>query len=867
MERKDFIKNIIHAIASGIFLSSCDKPIKKAIPYLIEPENIIPGEPYWVNSTFSDAANISRVKLDIRENGIIRTVSQLGIKQGLSKQVMASHIQLHHPNRLKNDKAFSLEELKKFLVREIQLNEKNTYIILSPVISPILKNLIKEAQTKYSRLKILEYRYKNYQSFANEYNGNVPKISLNNIKTIISINADFLHDWFTAEDFIPSYSEQRQEIEHYHIDYKRSITGNNANKCIIASPNEELQILEGIYQLLQQSELNLSVHTENPIAILVKEMVESIKNSIPNAIILCDSNNSYIQRLVKKINTLIKNNGIHILPEISINGLCYDNTYIQEFFADLNAHTIGSIICFNGIDIYKEFNIESVHESLNCIESRIWLNSMPSSFSNKYSIVSPAPHPYETYDVYEANSKELWISQKLFTNKNGFRIHELLSLLCYQHENTDQLTDAYLQTIIAANKDNWPIEKANILSKGFYVKNDYQIAAKSNAIITPEEKPNIEYKDYIISFYGNNIEDTFLESEILNPINGICIDKPAIISEALAEELQLKEGQIIIINKQLSIPVSIVKMQYKYFVNVHYSDYCKLRNNYTLQNDFIEGTIEPSKKIIPLGKTGIKLKEGQLTFRNVKDKHDTFFTNKKTKVQWAIAIDLNKCISCGTCILACSIENNIPTVGKIDILKNRAMHWIRMIQIGKSETDKPFPIMCQHCENAPCESVCPVGATLHSSEGLNQMVYNRCIGTRYCNNNCPFKARTFNYRDYAGNDFMGGNEPNNEWDKLSYAKICNPDVSIRSKGVIEKCSLCYHRIQQKKIKAKAENRILESDEIQTACMESCPASAITFGDLHDKNSNIAKLYNNERAQYLYTGSNALPSIFYLKRTI
>lgn len=238
---------------------------------------------------------------------------------------------------------------------------------------------------------------------------------------------------------------------------------------------------------------------------------------------------------------------------------------------------------------------------------------------------------------------------------------------------------------------------------------------------------------------------------------------------------------------------------------------------------------------------------------------------------WAMAIDMNSCTGCGTCIVSCNVENNIATVGREEVLNRREMHWMRIDRYFKGDpADQEGnlqtlhqPMLCQHCDNAPCETVCPVLATVHSDEGLNQQVYNRCIGTRYCANNCPYKVRRFNWFSYYWNDDF---KDVNAMQRDAVGRlVLNPDVTVRARGVMEKCSFCVQRIQEKKLGAKVENRKLKDGEIKTACQQSCPADAIVFGDLNDTSSEIYKLYHNKRGYHALEDVKTLPSVLYLTK--
>ncbi len=239
---------------------------------------------------------------------------------------------------------------------------------------------------------------------------------------------------------------------------------------------------------------------------------------------------------------------------------------------------------------------------------------------------------------------------------------------------------------------------------------------------------------------------------------------------------------------------------------------------------------------------------------------------------WAMHIDLNACIGCGSCQVACIAENNVPVVGKKEVSRHHEMTWLRIDRYFYGDFENPNtvyqPMLCQHCDNAPCENVCPVAATNHSSEGLNQMTYNRCIGTRYCANNCPYKVRRFNWLDYTTADLFGINSPTLNGEDLPFGAdnltrmVLNPDVTVRSRGVIEKCSFCVQRIQEGKLTAKREGRGLVDADVRTACQTACPTGAITFGDRNNKNGDVAKKLENPLNYLVLEETNTQSSVFY-----
>jgi molybdopterin-containing oxidoreductase family iron-sulfur binding subunit len=223
---------------------------------------------------------------------------------------------------------------------------------------------------------------------------------------------------------------------------------------------------------------------------------------------------------------------------------------------------------------------------------------------------------------------------------------------------------------------------------------------------------------------------------------------------------------------------------------------------------------------------------------------------------WGMAIDLTTCVGCNACVIACQAENNIPVVGKDEVARGREMHWLRVDSYYQGDASNPRtyyePVPCMHCEKAPCEVVCPVAATVHDPEGLNNMVYNRCVGTRYCSNYCPYKVRRFNFLQYA------------DFDPPPTIKMLhNPDVTVRSRGVMEKCTYCVQRIWHGRIEAEKENRLVRDGEIRTACQQACPTGSILFGNLNDPTAQVVQMKKHVLNFGLLANLNTQPRTTYL----
>ncbi|MCK5467615.1 MAG: 4Fe-4S dicluster domain-containing protein, partial [Cyclobacteriaceae bacterium] len=401
---------------------------------------------------------------------------------------------------------------------------------------------------------------------------------------------------------------------------------------------------------------------------------------------------------------------------------------------------------------------------------------------------------------------------------------------------------------------------------------------------------------------GKGANNPWLQ-ELPDPISKVCWDNYASISPRHGIEMNIENGDVVTIlsgSREFELPVLLQPGQAYKTISIHLGygrkNAGKVGNNVGVNAfqmaEIKNGSIQDTKNGIEVNKADKKhllaltqthnSMEGRAIVRettldkyinNPSSGNEVHVEAEKKLVSlyaepvhigyhWSLSIDLNACIGCGTCIVACQAENNIPVIGKEEVRKRRIMHWIRIDRYYSDSIENPQvyhqPIMCQHCDNAPCENVCPVAATMHSDDGLNHMTYNRCIGTRYCMNNCPYKVRRFNWYAYSKNNEFDFNM-NSDLGRM----VLNPDVVVRSRGVAEKCSLCVQRIQEMKVKAKLENRLLEDDEIKPACLQSCPADAIVFGNRNDENSVISKKFADKRNYHLLEEIHSLPSVGYL----
>ena len=385
--------------------------------------------------------------------------------------------------------------------------------------------------------------------------------------------------------------------------------------------------------------------------------------------------------------------------------------------------------------------------------------------------------------------------------------------------------------------------------------------------------------------------------ELPKPISTLTWDNAALLSPATAKQLKVENGDVVVLKSQkrsVRAPVFIVPGTADNAVTV-YLGYGRARSGQILDSAGFDAYALRTSQMMNFAPVEITRDERAPAWNlattqthhslhgrdivvsatlaqfqknpDVAHKDDTDLSKKRPDLypefpyngyKWGMAIDLNACIGCNACTIACQAENNIPTVGKEEVSRGREMHWIRVDAYFEGEENNPQilfqPVPCMHCEKAPCEPVCPVGATQHSSEGLNQMIYNRCVGTRYCSNNCPYKVRRFNFLSYT--DYA---------DKPTLKMVQNPEVTVRNRGVMEKCTYCVQRIQKAKIASEKQNRTLHDGEIVTACAQVCPTQAIVFGDLNDKGSHVAQMRGAPLSFGVLLDLNTQPRTSYLAR--
>jgi molybdopterin-containing oxidoreductase family iron-sulfur binding subunit len=597
---------------------------------------------------------------------------------------------------------------------------------------------------------------------------------------------------------------------------------------------------------------------------------------------------------------------------------------IKSLVADLNAGKVDWLIILNSNPVYDAPSDLDFKTALGKAKMSVHLGSHVEETGSEAIWHLPAAHYLESWSDVRSYDGTVSIIQPLIEPLyGGHSAHDLIQAMLSDSDGGPTLSayEAVRETWKPAIKGDFEAGWRKALHAGWiegtaYASSDKTPATASAKAPTPSAKDAFE----IIfrpdpNIYDGRYSNVGWLQELPKPVTNLSWDNAALVSGATLTKLGVEEGDIVELtvgSSKVKAPIlvapghpdnsatvylgygrssagrvgagagfnaylirtsdapfyttgSIKKVDGKWGLAItksHYQDHRSKAaggigdGNFSLETNEAEtrGVIRSATLEEYKANPGFA-NEGE---EHPRDEYDTtLFPNwdYSQANAWGMSIDLNSCTGCNACIVGCYAENNIAVVGKQQVRIGRNMQWLRIDTYFEGDLAAPRahfqPMACQHCENAPCEQVCPVGATVHTPEGINTMVYNRCVGTRYCSNNCPYKVRRFNFLLFS------------DFETESLKLMRNPDVSVRSRGVMEKCSYCIQRISEAKIDADKENRPIADGEVVTACQQACPASAITFGNKNDRNSKVAKLHKDERTYSVLADLNTRPRTQYV----
>jgi molybdopterin-containing oxidoreductase family iron-sulfur binding subunit len=948
--RRDFLKALGFGLGA-VTLAACQKvPVHKSIPYLVKPEEIVPGIPNYYTSTF----NGHSVLVKTREGRPIKIEGNpdcMLSKGSLDAKGQASVLDLYDVSKLKgpvlNDADATWDNIDKFVKQElltVKTGGKKIRIVSSTVNSPSTKAAIADFAAQYPNTKHIQVDAVSYTGIikANENSFGkavLPRYRFDKADLIVSFGADFLGTWISPLEFSRQYVSKRNNTalegkkmsRHIQFETGMSLTGSNADARLPLKPSEEGIALLNLYAALGgvlsgTKSLANNPNAEKAIALAAKELLAAKGASL----VVSGSNDVSIQIVVNAINALLGSYGTTIDLDNPSYQFAGNDAEFVEFVNEMNRGEVDAVFFLNSNPAYEFNDAKAFTDALTKVKLRVSFADRKDETSSLCQVIAPNHHYLESWGDSNPVEGYYTIIQPAINPVYNSRNAEQGLLIWSENPVTDYyqyIQNNWSKSVLAQSGTTWKelLQKGSVTlaakSAGVYsfsreLNSVVQTIIAESSSLAKGGENGIELHIYqnVAIGDGKAANNPWLQ-ELPDPVSKVTWDNYAAINPKFAEKLGIAELDLVEIKTDkysVTLPVLIQPGQATGTVSVALgygrvkagkagsevgkNAYPFLRLvNATLQIS-TSASISKASGTYELAQTQTHHTiEGrnivrETTLKNfLKDptagtghahvnKYDLWNEYEQPGHNWVMAIDLNACTGCGACIVACNAENNIPVVGRDEVRRRREMHWIRIdryysINDGdnritkEEEIDKlenldnvsvvHQPMMCQHCDHAPCETVCPVLATVHSSEGLNQMAYNRCIGTRYCANNCPYKVRRFNWFNYW-NDSRFDNYMNNEFTQL----VLNPDVTTRSRGVMEKCSMCVQRIQAGKLAAKLDKRKLKDGDIKVACQQTCPTNAIIFGDGNDPESEVSKALKSERTYYVLEEINVKPGVGY-----
>jgi len=939
--RRNFLK--VHGLgaASATLIASCKRPVEKAIPYFIKPEEITPGIASYYASSYFNQNEYGSILVKVRDNRPIKlepNPKSVVTPTGTSGRVQASVMDVYNINRyhtpMKNRQSIAWEEADTEIInrlREVSSSGQPILLISSTIISPSTRRVIEEFSQEYGArwmqydaISMDGYREANRRTFGTD---ELSECHFENADCIVSIGCDFLGTWLSPVEFSAGYARRRALnsenpglSKHYQIEAAMSLTGTNADIRIKVERADYGKVLSYIYnRLATQQGLNPAEMATPPPGLEEKlnTVIEDLAAHRGRSLVLCGVNNPEYQILVNAINEMLGNIGstvVFIRPYNHFRGT-------ERTIEALLTQNPGAVVLWDVNPVYNHPESERIKAAIEKTPLTIALANSPDETTELCQFILPAPGYLESWDDAEYKKGVVSVMQPTLPRLLNTRQPQETLLAWMNAETTwsDYIRNRWLTEVLPAqneitNADQFWIEtlrNGELVLNAAPVNISFNSAEIGNALqlLNAETSPSgftVELTESIHTGPGHGPLNPWLQ-ETPDPVTRIAWGNYASVSPAVARQMQIKNGDVVQLGN-LEIPAFVQPGQAENTISVALGygrtvgvpealvtgvnafPLSRMVNGYRSYTAYGVDLQKTGRKEILALVQGHQSMEGRPIVREATFEEwqknpsagNEFHEEVRKHVtslypelvfpghKWGMIVDLNTCTGCSACVLACNTENNIPVVGKKEVSRAHEMQWLRIDRYYKGDESDPEvvrqPVMCQHCDNAPCENVCPVAATNQSSEGINQMVYNRCIGTRYCNNNCPYKVRRFNWLDYTGADAI----PNNRYDPanvtMDFTRLRhNPDVTVRAKGVIEKCSFCIQRIQERKLYAKLEGRPLQDGELQTACQQTCPSNAIVFGDLNDPQSKVSQLRNDPRNYHLLEELHTLPSVGYLTK--
>jgi len=978
--RRDFLKYVGFSTAAAS-LAACEGPVIKSIPYVVKPDNIIPGVANFYATTIANGFDFASILVRTREGRPIKVENNTDAKIGgtANARVQASVLSLYDSTRLQGPTfngepvAWSdLDAAVKSKLGSLKNSTKKIAILTQTYASPSTSRLIAEFKEAYGKVDHVTYDAISQDAALSAFEAKYGERALadynfENAEIIVSFGADFLGDW-QGGGYDGGYSKGRvpkngKMSKHVQIEANMSLTGANADKRVPLTPSEQKVALAYFYSKLNGTAGggNLPDSAKAALDVVAGQV---LKNK-SNAVVVTGIDDVNAQAVVLAINEMLGSKAFDVAaPKYVRQG---NVKAVNALLAEMKSGKVGALLMDGVNPAYSLPNATDFAEGIKNVDLTVAFSTNRNETTELVQYVGASNHYLESWG--DAQFKKGYYSLMQPTIKELFDTRQVQGALLQWMDSDksyyDYIKETWSAGILAGNDWNQALHDGILVSVPMM---DEEVAKT----VTPVVGDDVEAPTAVplasairslsaasadgmeLTLYskvgmgdGQQASNPWLQ-EFPDPITRVSWDNYVTVSKADAEKLGLvnenvADGGLNGSYVKLTVdgvavdgvPVIVQPGQASGSMGLSFgygktvgmkSEMQTGVNAYALYSNFSNTqavTIEKSAGMhefacVQLHKTlmgrGDIIKETTLEIFNTKDAKDWNVVpvvsldhqevpatsvdlwdsfDRSIGHHFNLSIDLNACTGCGACVIACHAENNVPVVGKAEVRKSRDMHWLRIDRYysseetfaeddtkkdefdglfgdkgslgGFGEMEDPSanpqvafqPVMCQHCNHAPCETVCPVAATSHGRQGQNQMAYNRCVGTRYCANNCPYKVRRFNWFLYNENDEFDYHM-NNDLGKM----VINPDVTVRSRGVMEKCSMCMQKTQKTILDAKRDGRVVKDGEFQTACSAACGNGAMKFGDVNDAESEIVKLKESNRMYHLLEHVGTKPNVFY-----
>jgi molybdopterin-containing oxidoreductase family iron-sulfur binding subunit len=961
--RRDFLKYVGFTTAAAT-LAACEGPVHKSIPYVLQPEQIVPGVADYYATSMFDGFDFANLLVKTREGRPIKIENNsiAGAKFAANARVHASVLSLYDSMRLKRTKVAQKDatwqeaDLKiKASLADAKTKGGQIVLLTNTLASPSTEKLISEFIAKNPTAKHVVYDAVSESAALDAFETVFGERALvdydfSKANTIVSLNADFLGDW-QGGSFGSGYAKGRipqagKMSKHYQFEANMTLSGAAADKRVPMTIANQKQALVKIYNIITGSAVSIrKVDNED----VIIRAAQQLKAAGSKGLLVSGIQDKNAQLLVLAINQALASEAFSTIGTRQIRK--GSNEKVAQLVADMNAGSVHTLIMSGVNPVYTLADSAKFVSGLKKVKLSAAFSLREDETASITTIAIPAPHYLESWNDLILTKGTYSLTQPtirpLFSSKQ-FQ-EGLLSWIGNSADYYDYIKANAASYTNGASWNQTVHDGVAIGSSSGAAASSTDYAAAANALAKSKPANGFELVLYTKTGLGDGQQanNPWLQ-EFPDPITRVAWDNYVTVSKADADALKLDNNIVangglngsyatLTVNgiKLENVPVIVQPGQAKgtlgmalgYGKKVGLKEEMQVGlNAYAFYAGF--NNLQSATIVAASGEHEFACVQSQKTLMGrgdiIKETTLEIFNNKEAK-EWNtvpmvsldhkevpatsvdlwdsfdrsvghhfnLSIDLNACTGCGACVIACHAENNVPVVGKSEIRRSRDMHWLRIDRYYSSEetftednekkenfdglfgkkgslggfgemesaADNPQvafqPVMCQHCNHAPCETVCPVAATSHGRQGQNQMAYNRCVGTRYCANNCPYKVRRFNWFLYNGNDEFDFHM-NDDLGRM----VINPDVNVRSRGVMEKCSMCIQKTQLTILTAKREGREVAVNEFQTACSAACSTGAMVFGDVNNKEDQVAKLAEDKRMYHLLESVGTKPNVFY-----